>query len=404
MPDATEIKPNMPSSVVDPSNYTLTHITHDADRVKYTRDRNLEAWQGQLATQDYVIREGVLGKCKITSSEQDKLLVFELHRSSDCKPLLLIEILIRRAWRYRWCEDIVVQEPVMLGCIGAVYTYPENRGQGLAKIMVDKLLVAVEDYIGDGFIFLYLEIGEYYAKNGFKLCAVDVTHIPMTKDVFSLEETEIPLHYHNFGEYMQIYANQLEATCRTKVEQDHKTRVAMVPSGHVVDWFHVRSKYIAHKMFYDSNFDFATASYDEINDEFSNIEPDIFGVKLEADDGLAGFIIWTIDWLNKEENYATVLKCVSMPGHDEGDIKFKLLMAMRNQLAHKSKVGETRHIVYWESEFPEAVRLKVADSWKAQTGIENGSRLAILMNNKADNDDLFRGEVVWEGNDKIPWF
>ena len=63
---------------------------------------------------------------------------------------------------------MVEQEDILSGCIGGVYTYPQHRGNGYARIMVDKLVVEAKELVGPlGFVFLYSEIGEYYFKMDF---------------------------------------------------------------------------------------------------------------------------------------------------------------------------------------------------------------------------------------------
>ena len=404
--------PTMPSSIIDPSQYQVTHITDHFDLVKYTRDRNLAAWQGQLSTDDYVIREFVLGKCKVTLSKADRLLVYHLSKKSDENvPLLLIEILIRRSLKYVRRGDDVEVTPVLLGCIGAVFTYPENRGQGLAKIMVDKLVEEVRDVIGsDGFIFLYSEVGEYYAKLGFMLMPVDLIHIPMTSEQFDVEGDVELINYHQFSPVMDEYARQLDAKCRKETAADGKMRVQVVPTADIVDWFHVRAKYISYKKFYeepdqDTKFDFLNLSYAAINHEFEKIEPQAFGVKLSKNGVLIGFIVWTMDWINLSENYVTVLKTVVMPGHDVDSTTIDLFKAMRNHLnTANSVVGETKRLVVWELEVTTTVRDWFVLEWAAKAGLENGLRLAILMCNPTEDAALKNGQVVWEGNDKIPWF
>lgn len=402
----------MPSSIIDPDQYQVTHITDHFDLVKYTRDRNLAAWQGQLSANDYVVREFVLGKCKVTLSKSDRLLVYHLSKKSDPDtPLLLIEILIRKSLKYVRRGDDVEAIPVLLGCIGAVFTYPENRGQGLAKIMVDKLVELVREVIGpDGFIFLYSEVGEYYAKLGFMLMPVDLIHIPMTSDQFEVDGVAEPIHYHQFAPVMDEYARQLDAKCRQRTAADGKMRVQVIPSADIVDWFHVRAKYISYKKFYEkpdlaTKFDFLNLSYADINREFESIEPDTFGIKLSKNGVVTGFIVWTIDWINLSENYVTVLKTVVMPGQDVDSITIDLFKAMRNHLvsAH-SVVGETKRLVVWELEVTTTVRDWFVLEWGAKTGLENGLRLAIMMCNATEDAALKNGQVVWEGNDKIPWF
>ncbi|EMG47051.1 hypothetical protein G210_2673, partial [Candida maltosa Xu316] len=46
----------------------------------------------------------------------------------------------------------------------------------------------------------------------------------------------------------------------------------------------------------------------------------------------------------------------------------------------------------------------LVNDWKSKAGIDNPSRSAVLMNNAEDDQELRRGNVIWEGNNKLPWF
>ncbi|RCK56409.1 hypothetical protein Cantr_05920 [Candida viswanathii] len=402
----------MPSSI-QPEQFELVHLT-DKEIIEFTRTQNAQSWKGALSTKDYVLREHVLGKSRMASTPPNQLLVFMLRRISDLVPLCSIELLVRKSKKFVYEEGEVEEREVLSGCIGGVYTYPEHRGHGYARIMVDKLVGIAREIIGqDGFIFLYSEIGEYYAKNGFKSFGVDLINVPLldgaTVDAVGDEKHDF-VNYHEFDSLMAEYTDQFESSVVAKVTQDKITRIAVVPDPNIIDWFHLRSKYISYKLFYEADdmhpIDFDTEPYEEITSRLTAIEPQKFGIRIYQDDKVVGFIVWTMDYLYEtNENYVTVLKVVSFDKDNRDANTIKLLKLMKNYLLEQPTLGmKTSKIVIWESEISQAVKQFLVDEWKSKTGIDNPSRSAILMNNPKEDEQLRQGQVIWEGNDKLPWF
>ncbi|KAK6455254.1 lysine acetyltransferase [Scheffersomyces xylosifermentans] len=407
----------MPSTHSEADQYELVQLT-DRDKITFTRLQNSQSWRGRLSADDYVVREAVLGKSKIASSKVNRLLVFMFKRKGDDTPLASIELLIRKGWKFDYENGEVVRHQVLTGCIGGVFTYPENRGKGYARIMVDKLVeIAKRDLLGpDGFTFLYSEVGEYYAKSGFKSFAVDLIHVPL-KDHETigvdekLDDKFELIRYHQFEPYLDVYREQLNNEIVEKVKKDHKSRVTLTPTADIIDWFHLRSKYISYKMFHEQNdnerIDFANESYEQITSKFDSLSPRQFGLKLVNEKNeLVGYIVWTFDWLSHEENYATVLKIVVLDGYDRDSFSIKLLKLLRQYLLKNDEnEGQiTNRIVLWESEIPSTVKNFLVEEWKSSSGIENGSRSAILLHDPSDNERLVEGSLIWEGNDKLSWF
>ncbi|EGW35737.1 gcn5-related n-acetyltransferase [Spathaspora passalidarum NRRL Y-27907] len=409
-----------PSAVLNTNQYELVHLT-DKEVIQFTRRQNSEAWKGRLSSEDYVLREHVLGKSKITSSDVNRLVVYMMRRVEDGTPLCSIELLIRKSWKFTFDETTnqVVQHDILSGCIGGVFTYPEHRKKGYARIMVDKLVkVAKSELLGeDGFTFLYSEVGEYYTKNGFLSLPVDLMNTPVDMNDDKLEQdpdvkdSQFELvDYHNFEPLMNDYITQFKQSIISKVQADHKTRVAVVPTSDIVDWFHLRSKYISYKLFHQDKahnaIDFWNESYNSIRDKLVHNDPFKFGLKLYNADksAVTAFIVWTMEWASTTENYASVLKTVVFEG-DKDATTIKLLKLMKNYLIKNPIVDQTTSkIVIWESEVSSSVKEFLVNEWNTKHGIENSSRSAILINNQLEDEQLKSNELIWEGNDKIPWF
>ncbi|KAI5958595.1 hypothetical protein KGF57_002440 [Candida theae] len=394
-----------------PEQFKLVHVT-EQENINFTRYQNSLAWKGALTEDDYVLREYVLSKSKITSSGNNKLYVFMLKSTFDNEPLCSIEMLVRDSLKFEYDNDgaRVRKSSVLSGCIGGVFTYPQKRGKGYARIMVDKLVqVAKQDIVGpDGFTFLYSEIGEYYAKNGFKSFPVDLIDISL-RNVSQVEPPQVEyelIEYHQFQELMDQYKIYFEQDVIAKVEQDHKSRVSINPTSDLVDWFHLRAKFITYKLFHEQQghvVDFKK-EYDTIKDSLVH-EPKVFGLQLKQNGQVTGFIIWTIDWSSEtaQDNYATILKVVAFDNQDQTVVD--LIQLAIHHFVHYPVLGKpTTNVKLWESEINDAVKRHLVERWSAETGIDNSSRSAILMNNPIDEERLMKGELVWEENTKLPWF
>lgn len=406
--------------------YELVNIT-EKELVDFTRTQNSQAWKGQLSSENYVLRESVLGKARITLSRVNRLLVFMLRDAK--KPderLCSSEMLVREAWKFGWNKETgrVEKHRVLSGCIGGVFTYPEHRGKGLARIMIDKLVeMSKSTYVGpEGFTFLYSEVGEYYSRNGFKSFAVPLINFPLGKtdaafnDAVAQEEDTVELvKYHEFKELFETYNRQFERDIAGRTKVDHKLRVTIDPTLEYADWFHLRAKFISQKLFHKKLKVDYNSPYEDINACFREIEPHYFGIKITNEQKeLVGFISWTYDWNFVEEsqtyeNYVSVLKIYVVPQYDNFKYTQKLILLMKSYLGslNSSSNEITSNFVkaiIWESEVSTEIKKIIQDEYDGTLGLENGSRSAILMNNDHDNKLLQTDSLVWENNTKLPWF
>lgn len=406
----------MPS--VDPDRYKLVPVTAQ-HLIDYTRHQNAAAWKGVLSTSDYVLREALLGRCQMTS----QLHVYVLYDAGDSQePLCSVEVLVRDAVRYEKLGDLVVLKPIKCGCIGGVFTYPQHRGQGLAKIMIDKVMeLGNSELVGpDGFIFLYSEVGEFYTRCGFKSFAVDIVEMPVdlvldpkwfssTSDLINVPEGILqPVKFDEFGPLVDQYKKQDEQEIIAKVGNDAKPRVTLDLSSNQIDWFHLRAKYIHFKLSeYEQgesskNIDFMNDDYSHLITKLKQIEPHVYGLKLCNENGsLLGYIAWTYDWKSLQHGYATVLNVYvnkSLVTGDPVQMKLKLIEYLQDYLRLILNGCRYEKLVIWSCELP-GVDLETIGIVK-----ENPSRSAIQMNSQEDHEMLVNGDLVWENNNKLPWF
>lgn len=405
--------------------YILKRLT-DVPTVNYTREQNSQAWKNLLSEQEYVDREHVLGKLRIASSETNRLYVFGL--AAKEKPDVLVssvELLVRESWRFHknknGNENQVERESVLSGCVGGVFTYPEYRGKGLATIMIDKLLEKAREpeILGEkGFIFLYSEVGEYYARNGFKLFAVPLLNFPLTDSGVEYEKPQNVelVRYHEFDGLFKQYNEHFDLEMRKLVETDGIDRISVDPTSQYIDWFHLRVKYFSTKLFGETNvkIDPYKDSYEELVEKFSEIEPFYFGLQVKGPSGdLQGFIVWQYEYdydhdKKQFKNYATVIKIfVNTPKYDRDETQMYLIGQMKKYLESKNpapQMSNFKKIVIWESEISENVTSSLILKYSGVHGLENLSRSAIRFIDPEQDSRLKNGEVIWENNNKLPWF
>lgn len=394
--------------------YELVEAT-TRDLVEFTRLENGATWRGLLPIDHYVTREDVLAKCVHALPSESKILVFVMRHRKTQTPVSSVELLIRKHWRFDYHDGKVVQSEIQSGCIGGVFTYPDHRRQGHAKVMIDKLIeVAKKQYLSPhGFLYLYSEVGEYYSANGFKSVPVDLIEFHPNKTFPSFDEGECfeLIDYHGFEEVATAFNKQAEQTLLDLVESDHLTRVSIVPEPWIYDWFHIRAKFISYMLFHekslDEEFDFASATYQHTAKMLASVTPKKFGIKLlDGEKKTIGYISWTIDWKSPTENHATVLLLVVFRGHDKDSNSIKLLELLRHYLATAKEDNEQHTVLInlWETEVSEAVKHHMAQSWGAKTGIENSSRSAILFGDKNEQEKFLEKQIIWELNTKLSWF
>lgn len=405
---------------INPEDLELVELT-DKELIDYTRKENSVAWKGVLSNDQYVLREYVLGK-----SEMTKVLhVYMLKdRNNSDTMISSIELLVRPGFIFEKKNDDVIKTEVKSGCVGGVFTYPNYRGKGYGRIMIDKLKdLAINKILGeDGFIFLYSEIGEFYAPHGFKsfdvpLINLDIKPVgnnmnfnePLTND--RNEEIQL-IKYHKFEDLLKSYKLQAEEMIVLGVNCDGKPRVTIDINSHIIDWFHLRAKFISLHCFHkDHTIDF-NLNYKEISACLNDIDPHHFGLKLVKDNKLIGYIIWTYDWNNEADDdyscYATVINIFVDTNYDREFYTKELINLLQKYLNHLNQnktyrsLDNIKKIVLWTSEVNSSVRETLLKS--GGSIVKNGSRSAILMNNQRYDDMLAKGGLIWEVNNKLPWF
>lgn len=408
------------------SEYFLEQL-QDSSAVDQTRVENSAAWRSALSVHEYVERENVLGMAKITSSETNRIFVFGLKAASDPKTVLSsMEILVRKAWRFHKNADgSISRKSVLSGCIGAVFTKPENRGQGLAGIMVSKLMELVKNpefpgFLGkDGFVFLYSEVGEYYSRYGFKSFHVPLVNIPLShnRSPYKKSPNVQLIRYHDFASSFEEYNAHIDKDIRKKVAADGLDRLTLDPTSDCIDWFHLRLKYVASRLYPESqvDIDISKDSYEDIVAKFDTIEPRYYGIKLLCPEtgSTLGFIGWHYEYdydekAEKRKNYLTIVNIhVDTTRANYNDVALQLIAEVKAYFEADHGVpqlSEFQKIVIWESEINSEIVETLREKFGSSDGLNNSSLSAICCIDEEDNAKLKEGSIIWENNTKLSWF
>lgn len=407
----------------DSSEYVLERLD-DVSSVDQTRVENAAAWRSSLSVQQYVEREAILNMAKIASSETNRILVFGLKAVTDPDTVLSsIELLVRKAWRFHKNADgSISRKSVLCGCIGAVFTNPGNRGQGLASIMVTKLMEIAKSpaVLGeDGFVFLYSEVGEYYARNGFKSFHVPLVNIPLSQNGLPYKKpanVEL-IRYHDFTASFEDYNAHIERDLREKVVVDGLDRLTIDPTSDYVDWFHLRLKYVASRLYAESHveLDVTKDSYEDLVVKFDAIEPHYYGLKLLCGETGAtlGFVVWHYEYdfdtkAQRRKNYLTIVNIhVDTTRAKYNEVAFQLISEVKAYFEADHGVPQLskfEKIVIWESEITPELVQKLRVQFGSTDGLKNSSLSAVCCIDKEDDAKLKDGSIIWENNTKLPWF
>lgn len=364
----------------------LIHVT-DRDLIDFTRFHNSGTWKGFLSVEDFILREYVLNK----SPHCDNIMIFLLLHGND--KVCSCELLIRDGIKFERNKEITVST----GCISAVYTYQEFRSKGYAKIMIDRVIEQCKILL-DGFVFLYSEIGEYYTRLGFKSFHVpmltrevsgDAVHFKGDNDIVIDGNCLQFVRFHQFKELIDLYKKYNYHEIRQKVAKDGKTRISIDVHERIFDWFHLRAKFLTYKATkLKVPIDFT--DHDDTVAKFNHLDPKNFGLKISVNGNVKAYIIWTYDFKADATQYLTVLNLFAVPGYES--YKLKLLRYTEDYM----KLLGISTLKIWSSDIDNK-----EFNGKVST---NPSLGAIRMITEEDDKRLESGEIIWENNNKIPWF
>ncbi|SCV01066.1 LANO_0F09978g1_1 [Lachancea nothofagi CBS 11611] len=386
---------------------------YDPEVIRFTHLQNGLTWRPEFMTLDeYAERERIIGSSEISTKDKCQKMAERFPGASRylgmkyfvLKDLSLpvtsktsqivssCETLNRVGWSVT-PESKGVIEPVLSVCIGGVFTIPEFRGQGYGAEMITKVnqlfdelsdTPGAPDLLKNIVIFLYSEVGEYYAKFGYG---------SRPAPLHTIEELDTVLKHYCRGQEERdsnrvvglegcdrLIALQKENFANSLKEIHLANPNAFVftlePSNAIFEWFHRRSLY--QKKFLDPA---GSAN---------------FGYALEN----GNHIIWHLNyWPHQRSLYVLKLHISDDTTDKEGDMQ-KLIA----QAICEAKDNDVKYLQFWDTELghqewskPLLTFLKKVEK-PSNLYQENPSRSAIRIANVKNED------IIWDNNSKFCWF
>lgn len=386
--------------------------TTDPEVIEYTHTVNAATWKYELTVPDYCERERILGSSGIATKGASKemkkrfpvghelfgLKYFvlkdnELDASSKTSQIVVsCEALCRLGYAIHPNSDGQVV-PILTVCVGAVFTAPEHRGNGLARVMIHSLNEYYDklgadpnapDFVKNTIINLYSEVGEYYAKNGYHSLHVPlhvVTDPGMLLDQYCskvLKESGRTLGFDDYGDLVDLQKKQFESRLKRLHEEQPQNFIFTVAADFdIYQWFMLRDQFLRDK---------TQKHREELK----------FGVALKDN----SHIIWHHLWSGKT---LVILKVFMDDDQSSEDCENTLRQLISHAIVEMKECGLTS-LEFWDEEIPIK---KFPDLYSVLSDMKHSSKLF------EKNDSLSamkppRGyemdRVTWDNNTKFCWF
>lgn len=354
--------------------------TEDPRVFRWMLLQSSEIWRDQLTREQYVERDDYLTPCKLYNffDKTDPTGIYyfvmknlSIQKPEDCDEITLLtynivcscELVVRKSWRFTQG----VQQDVLSGCIGSVYTLSQHRSKGYALFLMAEVEKESAEIMGlNGFLSLYSEVDRYYEKFGYHSYPVDVVEFgPISGD-----DTKVKaLGYREFDSLILDYKTRLSAYLSRK-QANHM--VSIVPTPEMIEWHHIRSRYISKTLY----------------DKF----PQNFGFQIDK-----SFTIFSHDY---GDNFLVV--------HIIYATNFHQLSILLRELAKEANRTGFEGVHIWESQLVDyrleemeadeisQVKLYIENDLKGNYGVTNGSLSSLKM--------LDGSFTEWGANHKWPWF
>lgn len=384
----------------------------DPEVIRYTHLKNGVIWKGPLTKEEYADREYVLGHsgiCLKGDSAEIKEQFPAFHKLLGIKYFVFkdedlpkkgktsqIVSSCETLGRLGYCihpDSNGKVELTLVICIGGVFTMPEHRGKGYARIMIESLNKYLDSARDDPeappllrhmVINLYSEIGEYYAKTGYSSMHVPLHIITQLDEFFErycdnevLEEGRY-LGFDDYEDLVELQQNQFQSHLQELHRENPKAFIFTVaPDIDIYKWFAIRDLFIMEKS--------------------KRIKNDLkFGFALRDN----SHIIWHHHW---NEDTLIVIKVfinndTSMRGRQQ-TLKELLAYAIA-----ETKSAQLKKLVFWDEEipikqFPTLFELLTELEHESKVYAENSSLSAVRPPLGYTSDD-----IIWDNNAKFCWF
>ncbi|SCW01138.1 LAFE_0D05908g1_1 [Lachancea fermentati] len=391
------------------SKHLVFEQVENPEIIRFTHLQNSQIWRTKyLTSEEYAERERILGQSEIAKEHQSNharkqfaeyaqylglkyfvLKNLELPNTSETSQIVSsCETLNRVGW-YTKPESSGNVQPVLSICVGGVFTSEENRGKGYASVMIERLNQFYDkladapgspSFLKDKVMFLYSEVGDYYAKFGYISRHVpvhSVHHLDELLERYCGEEVQPEGRFLGFSGYedlIDLQGNSFqEKMLQLQVTNPDLRVFSVKPSLAIYQWFKHRDIYISQK--------------------FLEKPPTRFGFALPT----GSHIIWHHHWTN---GVLYILK-VHIVGEDNPESTLKKLLAACIREAIATKLT---HLEFWDDEINKATHpslFEVLSTIEDKTSLyqENSSRSAIRAPKSVDAENL-----IWHNNTKFCWF
>lgn len=388
-------------------------LVEDPEVIRFTHIENGLAWSSDVLTrEEYADREHILGQSEVgqlhrcdehaarfeSNAKHLGIRYFVLkdlslpETSSTSQIVASCETLNRVGWAIVPGTSDVVS--VLSVCIGGVFTLKDHRGRGYAKKMIDllndhydSLAESTEDpFLKYMVVFLYSEVGEYYAKMGYKSY-----HDPLY-EVFALDALEKrycdavvatagspEIRTLGYDDYEDLVERQRQQFKKKMVQANDGSKFifTLEPTLSIYKWFEDRDIFLSKK--------------------FQDEKPERFGATLP--DG--SHIVWHHSWIARSLYILKVHVDPSQDGSEED--KFAVLL---KEAIKECRASTLQFLEFWQDEIPGEkfpkfhTTLRLVESGH-NLAKSNGSLSAIRLSPACQRE---KNECLWLNNTKFCWF
>ncbi|GMM34578.1 hypothetical protein DASC09_019030 [Saccharomycopsis crataegensis] len=422
--------------------FQLSPALPDTEVSQFVLSQNGVAWKGSLTTDQYYLREKVLGNTQaykrsgtdeINGSWRFILRDLSISLDSDSRNndiletynvVSSLELLVRDAHRIKATGKATVELlKVKTGCIGSVYTFENQRKKGYARMLVDLLNDWSRKFLNhcdkddDNYSFntMYSEIGEYYAKNHYISRHVPWINIPLNGSFDNAnKESSFEVALIDKGGFEELVKKSNEydqlkfiKLCTEETQQGiNNVRLFLDFNVSSVDCLHERAAFY--------------------NKYLNDSQPLKFGLNLtrkteEGEEEIVGFIIWTYNFNDQDIEVLKIGCFISETSDDkaiyDADLeeqvyKILILEMLKYVGGALDSVRFAKGIKIWQTSISSEVlqrntfRNWIIEELRGKLDLPNEESLsAITSFNDSDQSLIEQNKgLIWEANEKWAWF
>ncbi|CCH60342.1 hypothetical protein TBLA_0C05440 [Henningerozyma blattae CBS 6284] len=381
-------------------------VNTDPEVIRFTHLSNGAVWKGPLTLEQYADREHSMFQGNLCQKNNNKKIIEKYGKTNaqwlGLKHFILkdksLEDKSKTSQIVAGCETLnrigftaidgkIV--PILVLCIGGVFTQEAHRGKGYAKEMIlglHKYFDEIRDrattpFLKNMIITLYSEVEEYYARLGYKSDHAAVHKISQLDTLlkeYCIDGKNVKyLDFDGYDDLIQLQSNQMERDILASHLQDPSKFVFGVkPDIHNYEWFEIRDLFIRSKLFPE-----------QLDKKIA------FGCRLPSN----SHVIWHHNW---NGNSLILIKTFIANGDD---LEETMGVFLQNAVM-EAKEHNLSKLEFWDTEinsvkYPKLFKILERDSKNNKLYLTNGSLSAYRAPIGFTND-----QVKWQENTKFCWF